>query len=241
MRISGILIIIAILMSACVPSTPPSTPPAPQTTPAAETPTETVPGLSPTPGLPATRRAGRFEGARPNAYWGDIAWSPDGQTIAFQFIGPNRTDPIYLLDVASGQVGQVPDSQSGEGVNPALIWSPDGSAITVRALGEACPRFVEVRSGEERMRLGNPGQCSYIPPLLFLPDGQTVAVRGQAAGWICCAFLMAPGSGRSRAPLAGSSAGSWNFRQPANLFLLILPANGSPAEAGTSPATVIVR
>lgn len=112
----------------------------------------------------------------------DPSWSPDGQTLAFQFIGPNRSDPIYLLDVASGQIREVPGSQTGEGVNPALIWSPDGSAITVAALGEACPRFVDVQTGEERMRLGKPGQCSYIPPLLFLPDGQTVAIHGQAGG-----------------------------------------------------------
>jgi len=130
----------------------------------------------------ATGASRRIEGARPNAYWGDIAWSPDGQTLAFQFIGPSRSDPIYLLDAASGQIREVPGSQTGEGVNPALIWSPDGSAITVRALGEDCPRFVDVQTGEERMRLGKPGQCSYIPPLLFLPNGQTMVVQGQAGG-----------------------------------------------------------
>jgi WD40 repeat protein len=63
---------------------------------------------------------------------------------------------------------------------PALFWSPDGSAITVAALGEACPRFVDVHTGAERMRLGNPGECSFIPPLLFLPDGQAVVVNSQA-------------------------------------------------------------
>jgi len=124
----------------------------------------------------------RFEGARPNAYWGDIAWSPDGRTIAFQFIGPNRDDPIYLLDVASGEIGEVPESRTGEGVIPELVWSPDGSAITVAALGDACPRFVDALTGEVRMALGEPGQCHYIPPLLFLPDGETIAVRGLTGG-----------------------------------------------------------
>ncbi|HET9588007.1 MAG TPA: WD40 repeat domain-containing protein [Anaerolineales bacterium] len=124
----------------------------------------------------------RVEGARPNAYWGDIAWSPDGGTIAFQFIGPNRSDPIYLLDVASGRIGQVPNSQTGEGVMPQLVWSPDGSAITVAALGDTCSRFVDIRTGEERMRLGNPGQCYGPASLLFLPDGETVAVQTRAGG-----------------------------------------------------------
>jgi len=124
----------------------------------------------------------RFEGARPNAYWGDLAWSPDGQTIAFQFIGPNRSDPIYLLDAASEQISDVPNSQTGEGVIPVLIWSPDGLSITVASLGEDCPRFVDVQSGELRMSLGQPGQCYPIPPLLFLPDGQTLAVGGLSGG-----------------------------------------------------------
>jgi hypothetical protein len=62
--------------------------------------------------------ARRFGNQRPNADWGDLAWSPDGQTLAFQFIGDNRNDPIYLLDVASGQIGQVPDSQTGAGGYP---------------------------------------------------------------------------------------------------------------------------
>lgn len=124
----------------------------------------------------------RVEGARPNAYWGDIAWSPDVQTIAFQFIGANRSDPIYLLEVASGKIEQVSHSQTGEGVIPELIWSPDGSAIAVSSLGDACPRFVDIRTGEERMMLDHSGQCYGIPPLLFLPDGQTLAVNGSSGG-----------------------------------------------------------
>lgn len=122
----------------------------------------------------------RIEGARPNAYWGDIAWSPDGETLAFQFIGPNRSDPIYLLDVARGQIGEVPKSQNGEGTIPALIWSPDGSSISIAALGDACPRFVDIQTGEERMLLGRPGQCYTIPSLLFLPDGKTLAIQAQS-------------------------------------------------------------
>lgn len=126
--------------------------------------------------------ARRFEGAGPNAYWGDLAWSPDGQTIAFQFIGASRSDPIYLLDVGSGQIREVPDSQTGEGVAPVLIWSPDSSAITVASLGENCSRFVDVQSGELRMILGHSGQCYWIHSLVFLPDGQTLTVDGQDGG-----------------------------------------------------------
>jgi hypothetical protein len=39
----------------------------------------------------------------------------------FQVHRSNRSDPIYLLDVASEQILEVPGSQTGEGINPALI------------------------------------------------------------------------------------------------------------------------
>ena len=60
---------------------------------------------------------------------------------------------------------------------PQLVWSPDGSAITVADLGDSCSRFVDVRAGEERMRLGRRGQCYSPASLLFLPDGKTMAVQ----------------------------------------------------------------
>jgi WD40 repeat protein len=70
----------------------------------------------------------------------------------------------------------------GERVIPQLVWSPYGSAITVAALGDSCPRFVDVRTSEERMRLGQPGQCYSPASLLFLPDRKTMAVQTQSGG-----------------------------------------------------------
>jgi WD40 repeat protein len=127
----------------------------------------------------ASGRSRRFQGAKPDAYWGDIAWSPDGRTLAFQYIGPGRSDPIYLLDVASGQVREAPESQTGEGVIPNLVWSPDGSSILVAALGDDFPRFVDIETGQERMRLGQPGQVISSAPL-FLADGKTIVSEGPA-------------------------------------------------------------
>jgi len=123
-----------------------------------------------------------FSGAKPNAYWGDLAWSPDGQTIAFQFIGDKRSDPIFLLDLNSGQIREVPGSQTGSHVMPELVWSPDGRSITVAALGEECSRFIDMDSGDFRMSLGQPGECYPLPPLLFLADGQTLAVNAPSGG-----------------------------------------------------------
>lgn len=127
----------------------------------------------------ASSRSRQFQGAKPDAYWGDIAWSPDGRTLAFQYIGPGRSDPVYLLDVASGQVREVPDSQTNEGVIPNLVWSPDGSSILVAALGDDFPRFVDINTGKERMRLGQPGRVISSAPL-FLADGKTIVSEGPA-------------------------------------------------------------
>ena len=38
-----------------------------------------------------------FAEARPEILWGDIAWSPDGQTLAFQFNSINKNYPVNLL------------------------------------------------------------------------------------------------------------------------------------------------
>lgn len=124
----------------------------------------------------------RFQGAQPDADYGDIAWSPDGRILAFQYMVPSRrNDPIYLLDVASGRLSEVPDSQTADGVIPALVWSPDGSSIFIPSLGGPLdapfPRFVELQTGQERMHLPQSGQVVSSVPL-FLADGQTLASEG---------------------------------------------------------------
>jgi WD40 repeat protein len=121
-----------------------------------------------------------FQGVAPknsNASWGDISWSPDGRTLAFQYLGPFHNDPIYLLDVASGHIREVPDSQTAHGVIPELVWSPDGSSILITALGDQFPRFMDILTGRERMRLPQSGQVVSSAPI-FLADGKTVASEG---------------------------------------------------------------
>jgi WD40 repeat protein len=136
----------------------------------------------------AANGTSRLYGAlRPNAYWGDIAWSPDGHTLAYQFNGPGRTDPISLLDLDSGQVREVPNSSTGEGVTPALTWSPDGASMTVAALGNVCPRLIDVQTGAGRMQLGRPGHCYAASPL-FLPDGKRLADIDPSSGVVLMDF-----------------------------------------------------
>jgi len=126
----------------------------------------------------ADGRASRYDGARPHAYLGDIAWSPDGRTIAFQFIGPRRGDPIYLLDVATSSLGEVPGSRIDQHTVPYLAWSPDGRTITLAALGEECARVLDARTGQTVLVLRVKGACASPWDVVWSPDGRRIAVAG---------------------------------------------------------------
>ncbi len=97
----------------------------------------------------ATGRAQRYAAAAPNAYWGDVAWSPTADRVAFQFTGPLRGDPIYVLDLGTSTVSQIPNSWSDGRLGPQLAWSPDGTAIWA-TLGEGCARSFDVKTRQPR-------------------------------------------------------------------------------------------
>jgi len=136
-----------------------------------------------------------IQAAAPNAEAGDVAWSPDGKTLAFQFIGPTRGDPISLLDVASGKVTQAPHTTIDSSVTPALAWSPDGSALTVATLGDTCPHVVDSRTGLARMDPVAKGSLYSAFPQLWLPDGKLLAVGSPDGG---VALLRVPECNQSR-------------------------------------------
>lgn len=118
----------------------------------------------------------QFDDARPNAYWGDIAWSPAGQQIAFQFIGPGRGDPIYLLDAESGALTEVPESRIDSGTRPYLVWSSDGQAINLAALGSRCGQVLDIESGESLFTLEAEDGCFTSHAVTWSPDGRLLAL-----------------------------------------------------------------
>lgn len=124
----------------------------------------------------ATGQAQPFPFAAPNAYWGDVAWSPDGRTIAFQFIGPRRGDPIYLLNVADGSVAEVPGTTLDETIRPYLVWSPDSQALTLPSLGDVCGRLVNVMTGDTFLPLSHETGCYDSYAVAWSPDGRTLAL-----------------------------------------------------------------
>lgn len=118
----------------------------------------------------------------PYVYWSDIAFSPDGRWLAFQSIGPNRGDPIFLLDVASGTVSEVPHSRISSGVRPYLVWSADGQTLTLPALGEECTRLLNVNTGDVQLVLRAETGCYDPWAVAYAPDGQRLALANPTGG-----------------------------------------------------------
>jgi hypothetical protein len=78
----------------------------------------------------------------PELSYTNLAWSPDGQSIACVVMRRDETAAEYavgidVVDVVSGQVRRV-SSRLGEGVSPAS-WSPDGWALAFTAWPDGTP------------------------------------------------------------------------------------------------------
>jgi len=123
-----------------------------------------------------------IQAGAPNAEAGDVAWSPDGKTLAFQFTGAGRGDPISLLDVSSGTITRVPGSTIDSSVTPSLAWSPDGEVLTVATLGDACPHAIDVHSGAPLAQAPASGPLFSSFPQLWLPHSELLAVGSPDGG-----------------------------------------------------------
>jgi WD40 repeat protein len=156
----------------------------------------------------------QFAASRPYVYWSDIAFAPGGERLAFQSIGPNRGDPIYLLDLSSGELTETPRSRIDSGALPHLAWSPDGQTVTLSALGESCARLLDAQTGEVRLRLQAEGGC-YAPwAVAYAPDGQQLALAAPDGG----VDIIQWESGQKVAHLPGSVLPHPDQTVPALLF-----------------------
>jgi WD40 repeat protein len=84
-----------------------------------------------------------------DAFWGDVAWSPDGSRAAIQAIGGGGTGttPILLLDPTAGEVTKLQGSLTDPGRMPYLVWSPD-SRMIASANQEGQGWVLDATSGE---------------------------------------------------------------------------------------------
>jgi Tol biopolymer transport system component len=61
--------------------------------------------------------------------WGDIAWAPDGRTIAFSVVegkGEDAESEIYVVNADGDGLHKLTDDRGHDG---GPVWSPDGRAI----------------------------------------------------------------------------------------------------------------
>ncbi|WP_299029976.1 hypothetical protein [uncultured Thermanaerothrix sp.] len=122
-----------------------------------------------------------FPVTAPSAYACGLAWSPQGTHLALQCIGPERGDPLSLLEIPSGKLTTVPNSRIPATTLPQPLWTPDGQAVLLAALTPPCSRFLQILTGEPRLTLQTNSTC--LPPyaLAWTPSGRALAV-GDAQG-----------------------------------------------------------
>ena len=88
-----------------------------------------------------------------------VAWSPDGETIAFWTIGGSVESHIYLFDIATSAVTRL--TQPGSS-NVNLSWSPDGSQAVFQSHRSGLYQIYRVEAdGSDVTRLSDiPGIAS---------------------------------------------------------------------------------
>lgn len=109
----------------------------------------------------------------------DIAWSPDESQFAVQFIGPSFDSLIHRVDIATGQINQIPTSRHPQ-TRPYLVWSPDGRMISVADVDKDCTQFVDVDTGETRFSLALGNDCYASHALAWSPDGRLLGLSNPA-------------------------------------------------------------
>lgn len=111
-----------------------------------------------------------------NQMFYDIAWSPDGRSIAFS----TDISGVQVLDIQTGQT--ISRQADFAGTVTAIAWSPDGSRLLANHDMAYGMRRWRVSDGQV-VRLFDPRSSNYMS-LAWSPDGARVA-SGDGQGGLC--------------------------------------------------------
>ena len=156
-------------------------------------------------------------------YGSGVAWSPDGQTIAFFAPGKSSHSPPGLLFVNADGSGQQRNVTREWGLDDLPVWSPDGKKIAFVSRRDGCRGEIYVMNADGRglRRLTRNGLADALP--MWSPNGTRIAflrfsVPPACGGWAGdpgphVYVMNADGSGQRRLARGWPSAWSADGRK----------------------------
>jgi Tol biopolymer transport system component len=127
----------------------------------------------------------RISDAEDQVQYGSLAWSPDGEVIAF--FGLDST--LRLIPAEGGRSRILVSEVSSKLPQYGLAWSPDGKRIAYSARGDL---WIVSREGGEPERIGT-GLDAAITKMDWSPDGRSIAFTASKGGeielWLMEDFL----------------------------------------------------
>ncbi|MBE2275401.1 MAG: Tol-Pal system protein TolB [Rhodobacteraceae bacterium] len=116
-------------------------------------------------------------------------FSPDGGSVVFSLERGGNTD-IYLMNLASGSVGQLTNAPS---IETAPSFSPDGSQIVFESDRSGAPQIYIMPTGGGEARRVSGGEGRYGTPV-WSPRGDLIAFTKQNAGRFHIGVMRSDGS-----------------------------------------------
>jgi WD40 repeat protein len=113
--------------------------------------------------------------AKPKGVAWEVAFSPDGTTLAISGGQWEKSAELSLLDLATGELREVPELAKHDHILKGVAISPDG-----KTLATDCYQSITVWSLEEKRMVSETKNLlkNFVLSLAFSPDGKSLATCG---------------------------------------------------------------